>query len=60
MKKIRLDVENLRVESFQTQADEAEEGTVFGREATKLSYCTCVIPCDTSYPIECIPCSENC
>lgn len=51
MKKLRLDVEALAVESFPTTpADGSGRGTVHGREETAPSFCgvqTCLYECDT-------------
>jgi hypothetical protein len=39
MRKIVLDVEQLQVESFATDAERGEKGTVHGREVTMGQYC---------------------
>jgi len=44
MKKIRLSVESVRVESFATEAVEREEGTIFGNAQTPDT-CAAGSPC---------------
>ncbi|HEX6036667.1 hypothetical protein [Longimicrobium sp.] len=41
MKKLKLEVENLVVESFRTKEAEAPAGTVFGEQCSCYSVCTC-------------------
>ena len=62
MRKIRLDAESLRVESFSTEALEAGQGTVHGKEATVpvtpcYSCASCVGDC-SSIPNPCF-CTEG-
>jgi hypothetical protein len=40
MKKIKLDLSDLRIESFDTAGASSEEGTVFGQVCTGQSWCT--------------------
>ena len=44
MKKIKLSIERLRVESFATAATEREQGTVFGNAET-VDTCAAGAPC---------------
>jgi hypothetical protein len=48
MKKTRLHLDELLVESFETTPGEAERGTVFGEQCTCQTACTCP-GCPTCY-----------
>lgn len=52
MKKLRLDIDQVRVDSFETVEAEAPVGTVFGREdlVTRTNYC------GTCPNVSCAPC----
>lgn len=41
MKKLRLQLDDLLVDSFQTTAAKKEKGTIFGQECTCYTNCTC-------------------
>jgi hypothetical protein len=41
MKKLRLHLEDLRIDSFQTTSAEKPKGTVFGEQCTCYTNCTC-------------------
>ena len=41
MKKLRLNLDQLAVDSFDTSAAAAEKGTVFGEQCTCQTQCTC-------------------
>ncbi|HVH12310.1 MAG TPA: hypothetical protein VM759_04620 [Longimicrobium sp.] len=67
MRKLKLDLNGLRVDSFQTAKTSAEHGTVRGHDATRLQdSCGCPIPsdgCSIGCPVtgaECGPNSNNC
>ncbi|HEX8907345.1 MAG TPA: hypothetical protein VF771_21010 [Longimicrobiaceae bacterium] len=49
MKKLRLDVERLSVDSFSTAAARGEGGTVQGHEAPTYPYYTCGCTTGASY-----------
>lgn len=55
MKKIRLQLDALAVESFETTAAEKAKGTVFGEECSCLTDCTCpgCPTCDNTCPLSC-------
>jgi hypothetical protein len=48
MKKLRLRLDDLRIDSFQTTQAEQPEGTVFGEQCTCHTQCTCP-GCPTCY-----------
>ena len=48
MKKLRLQLEDLRIDSFQTTPAEKPKGTVFGEQCTCYTQCTCP-GCPTCY-----------
>lgn len=69
MRKIRLDIDALQVDSFETRAPEAERGTVRGH-ATQYGSCqgscvqtcggrTCEPPCENE-PTIYVTCVESC
>jgi len=41
MKKLKLQLEDLRIDSFQTTPAEKPKGTVFGEQCTCYTQCTC-------------------
>lgn len=41
MKKVKLQLEDIRVDSFQTSTEQSEKGTVFGEQCTCWTNCTC-------------------
>jgi hypothetical protein len=41
MKKLRLQLEDLQIDSFQTTPAEKPKGTVFGEQCTCYTQCTC-------------------
>jgi hypothetical protein len=41
MKKLRLQLEDLQIDSFQTTSPEKPKGTVFGEQCTCYTQCTC-------------------
>ena len=41
MKKLKLHLEDLRIDSFQTSPPEKPKGTVFGEQCTCWTQCTC-------------------
>ena len=41
MRKLRLQLEDLQVDTFQTTAPEKPKGTVFGEQCTCYTQCTC-------------------
>ena len=41
MRKLRLNLEQLAVDTFQTATSPADEGTVFGEQCTCRTACTC-------------------
>jgi hypothetical protein len=50
MQKLKLQLDHLRVESFDTTAVREEKGTVFGEQCTCYTVCTCpgCATCDAS------------
>ena len=60
MTKIRLGIENLRIESFDTAAAERGAGTIFGNAKT-LDTCTAcpsaIDACPSSPPAATLPCN---
>ena len=57
MKKLKLDPDALRIESFEAARDEAPKGTVRGREGTYGE--TCITQCATGH-CECVITYEWC
>ncbi|HEX2078668.1 MAG TPA: hypothetical protein VHG08_13190 [Longimicrobium sp.] len=55
MHKLRLQLDDLRVDSFNTTAGETENGTVFGEQCTCHTACTCP-GCPTCW----VSCDGNC
>jgi len=56
MRKLRLDLDELNVESFETDAKPAENGTVFGEQQPCTCYTACTCPgCPT-----CGSCENTC
>ncbi|HEX2206859.1 MAG TPA: hypothetical protein VHG93_04200 [Longimicrobium sp.] len=55
MHKLKLVMDDLRVESFDTTAAAGEKGTVFGEQCTCYSDCTCpgCPTCDGTCPATC-------
>jgi hypothetical protein len=67
MNKLKLKLDDLTVESFDTAAAEREKGTVFGEECSCYSNCTCPgrATCDETECVEtcggcCTVCFETC
>jgi hypothetical protein len=64
MKKLKLDLEDLSVESFATTPEpRAEGGTVFGQQCTCYTQCTCpgCPTCDASCNGSCVnTCAASC
>ena len=68
MRKLRLDLEHLSVESFDTVHRAREKGTVFGEQCTCYTQCTCpgCPSCDATCPATCVntcddaSCAESC
>jgi hypothetical protein len=62
MRKIKLSIEGLRVESFATAAAERGEGTIFGNAKT-LDSCNAtncpswIDGCPSAYPAATLPCN---
>ena len=48
MRKLRLQLEDLRIDSFDTTSVQREKGTVFGEQCTCYTQCTCP-GCPTCY-----------
>ena len=48
MKKLKLSLDDLRIDSFQTTAPAKPKGTVFGEQCTCYTQCTCP-GCPTCY-----------
>jgi hypothetical protein len=48
MNKLKLSLEDLRIDSFQTTPSEKAKGTVFGEQCTCYTQCTCP-GCPTCY-----------
>jgi hypothetical protein len=61
MKKLRMDLEQLVVDTFDTVAPVARKGTVFGEQCTCYTACTCP-GCPTCVNTECNQnsCAETC
>jgi hypothetical protein len=62
MKKLKLDLEDLAVESFATTPEpRAEGGTVFGQQCTCYTQCTCpgCPTCAASCNGTCVNCGSN-
>ena len=55
MSKLKLHLEELSVESFDTTASEKAKGTVFGEQCTCYTNCTCpgCPSCDATCPATC-------
>jgi hypothetical protein len=54
VKKLRLDLDDLAVDGFQTAAPERGGGTVRGEQGTHYTYCTCAFPtCMATCPNTC-------
>ncbi|HEX6373901.1 MAG TPA: hypothetical protein VF006_33540 [Longimicrobium sp.] len=49
MNKLKLHLDDLRVDSFDTTAAETEKGTVFGEQCTCPTQCTCDTQCETQH-----------
>lgn len=65
MKKIKLEVERLRVESYPTTGGEwAEDGTVFGQQEATVRICsgtvTCASACSETNGVPCKSCGPCC
>jgi hypothetical protein len=65
MRKMRLDLDSLFVESFDTTAAPADAGgTVHGNAVTFQSYCsdgrTCIDTCDGTCDTDCGTCASEC
>ena len=62
MKKLRLQLEDLRIDSFTTTPMEKERGTVFGEQCTCYTACTCpgCPSCDASCGGTCASCAASC
>lgn len=58
LSKLKLDLDELTVDSFDTSPGEAENGTVFGEQCTCETVCTCP-GCDTC-DISCYSCAVTC
>lgn len=70
MKKLKLDLDDLRVETFETERGKASRGTVMGAdvgepvtivepESTNI-YCITVQPCIPTNTDECYSCQASC
>jgi hypothetical protein len=59
--KLKLNLEDLTVDSFDTTATQKEKGTVFGEQCTCYTNCTCpgCPTCDASCNNTCATCGEN-
>ena len=60
MKKLRLDLDSVAVETFPTEAPKGEEGTVVARDANPSIYPYCThgtYPCRTSLSL--CPCTDT-
>jgi hypothetical protein len=55
MNKLKLDLDTLAVESFDTATARKEDGTVFGEQCTCNTHCTCpgCESCDNTCPYTC-------
>jgi hypothetical protein len=67
MNKLKLHLEDLRIDSFQTTSGEKPEGTVFGEQCTCYTQCTCpgCPTCDASCNGTCdatcdVSCNDTC
>jgi hypothetical protein len=68
MRKLKLDLDHLTVESFDTAPREKEKGTVIGEQCTCYTQCTCpgCPTCDNTCPATCAftcddpSCAESC
>jgi hypothetical protein len=54
--KLKLDLEHLTVDSFDTSVSEKPKGTVFGEQCTCYTQCTCpgCPTCDATCPATCV------
>ena len=62
MAKMKLELDTLAVDSFDTTAAEKERGTVFGEQCTCYTNCTCpgCYTCDNTCPATCAyTCDDN-
>ncbi len=59
MRKLRLDVDSLGVESFATASHAAAPGTVRGAEGTYTPEDTCATSCAGGPYCDCVPVSER-
>jgi hypothetical protein len=66
MDKLKLQLENLSVESFDTTCEVREKGTVFGEQATNTCpgcptcAATCAYTCDDATCPQCPTCAASC
>jgi hypothetical protein len=70
MNKLRLELDDLRIDSFDTTAPQKAKGTVFGEQCTCYTQCTCPgCPtcdascngtCDASCNGTCASCGDSC
>jgi hypothetical protein len=70
MKKLKLHLDDLQIDSFQTTPAEKPKGTVFGEQCTCYTQCTCPgCPtcdascngtCDATCPNTCFTCELSC
>ena len=66
MKKLRLQLEDLRIDSFTTTPVEKEKGTVFGEQCTCNTACTCPgcptcdASCNGTCDYSCDTCGGSC
>jgi hypothetical protein len=71
MKKLKLELDNLAVESFDTTATHKSRGTVIGEQCTCYTYCntcpgcptcdaTCAYTCDDATCPQCPTCAASC
>lgn len=52
MQKLKLDVENLRVDSFKTSSERSGSGTVRGHDSYDTYWCTAPMSADSRCPRE--------
>jgi len=63
MKKLKLHLDDLRIDAFQTTSEETSQGTVFGEQCTCWTQCTCpgCPTCDASCNGTCgVSCYGSC
>ena len=62
MKKLRLQLDDLHVDTFSTTAAPKTKGTVFGEQCTCYTQCTCpgCPTCDASCGETCASCDPSC